>query len=219
MKSILLEFILNLLNFHWWIWIALVNLLYFRLALKEDDDIDMSTLGAGIFSGCGIYLFERWVGSAKSFGLVDALSAILMCVIVGGLFQSWQKAKESAAKKVANQQEGKSESTTKQGSKKSESSTNTGDQERGLDESFDGLALPQELVIALPHEASNEATPPKATKPIREINRHATGNPSTSSSVSSSTREKLEELKSLLDDGLINEKDYETKKNDLLRKM
>ena len=116
MKSILLEFILNLLNFHWWIWIALVNLLGFRLALQEADDLDEASIAVAILGGIasfsGIYWFEHWVGSAKSFGLVDALTAILMCVVVWGLFQSWQKAKESAAKKVANKQEGKSESTT-----------------------------------------------------------------------------------------------------------
>ena len=112
MKSILLEFILNLLNFHWWIWIALMA----WLGGLGADDLDEASLGAAFTVGgggfFGILLFERWVGSAKSFGLVDALSAILMCVVVGGLFQSWQKAKESAAKKVANKQEGKSESTT-----------------------------------------------------------------------------------------------------------
>jgi hypothetical protein len=67
---------------------------------------------------------------------------------------------------------------------------------------------------------SSDSVASKATKPIREINRYGTGNPSTSSSqASSSIREDLQELKSLLDDGLINEKDYEKKKNDLLSKM
>ena len=112
MKSILLEFILNLFNFHWWIWITLMA----WLGGLGADDLDEASLGAAFTVGgggfFGILLFERWVGSAKSFGLVDALSAILMCVVVWGLFQSWQKAKESAAKKVANKQEGKSESTT-----------------------------------------------------------------------------------------------------------
>ena len=66
---------------------------------------------------------------------------------------------------------------------------------------------------------SSDSGSTESAKPIGEINRHATGNPSTPSSVSSSTREKLEELKSLLDDSLINAEDYEKKKNDLLSKM
>ena len=215
MKSILLEFILNLFNFHWWIWIALMA----WLGGLGADDLDEASLGAAFTVGgggfFGILLFERWVGSAKSFGLVDALSAILMCVIVWRLFQSWQKVKESAAKKVANKQEGKNESTT--------STANY------LGEWKDGKFLGKPAVKKVAQKSasspattqrlSSDSAASKATKPIREINRYSTSNPSTSSSVSSSTREKLEELKSLLDDGLINEKDYETKKNDLLRKM
>ena len=60
----------------------------------------------------------------------------------------------------------------------------------------------------------------KVAKPIREINRYGLGNPTTSSpKVSSSIRKDLQELKSLLDDGLINEADYDKKKSELLEKM
>jgi predicted lipid-binding transport protein (Tim44 family) len=86
-----------------------------------------------------------------------------------------------------------------------------GDRDKASKKSASSPATTQRL--------SSDSGSTESANPIRGIDRYSTDNPSTSSSVSSSTREKLEELKSLLDDSLINEEDYEKKKNDLLRKM
>jgi len=189
MKSILLEFILNFLNLHWWIVVALGCFAFhpFRKKVLQPNSITktlnwlaiirlnrVDSWFGGLLSLIPIGLFEKFVGIEKSFGVVDFLTIIIMTLIVSSILER-------------------------------------GDRDKASKKSASSPATTQRL--------SSDSAASKATKPIREINRYSTSNPSTSSSVSSSTREKLEELKSLLDDSLINEEDYEKKKNDLLSKM
>ena len=189
MKYILAEFLLNFINIHWWIWIVLVFLGIRKWGAYDKiyDSLWDGPFSGGIGGLGGIYLFERYVGIEKSFGLVDFGTVIIMCIIV-----------HKIVKKKSGISEGKVESQ--------------------LEDEVTTVAT----VTENNYEASSsdsDARKRSSAKPIREIDRYSTGDPSMPSSVSSSTREKLEELKSLLDDGLINEEDYEKKKNDLLRKM
>ena len=232
---------------------------------KTDEGRDTGLIISGLASIGGIWVFEKFIGGAKSFGLYDVAPAIVMTLVVvatGGFGLVSIDSK-------ANKQEGKSEWTTKQGSKKprypnykgsykngkfhgtgtytySDGTTYRGEWKNGKchgkgtqrspngrtlsgqwkDGDFLGESTVKKVAKksasspARTKRLSSKPDASKVAKPVREINRYGSGNPTSSpAKASSSIRKDLQELKSLLDDGLISEADYDRKKSELLDKM
>ena len=162
----------------------------------SDDEADDVGSGGWIFWGNlfaigGIWVFEKFIGGAKSFEPLDWVSLILMCsvaTIAILVYAESRQKKMEFAKQQEHEEDGQKD-------RKSEVSPKR-------DRDFvDGVH--REGYIG---GKKVETSVTSATEQIE-------------SGYSGSTREKLKELKVLLDDGLINEKDYENKKAELLKNL
>jgi len=270
-KYVLLEFLLNLLNIHWWIWIALCMFVAVKNAGDEEDEqVSKHAIGF-IIGGGGIYLFERYVGSAQSFRVADFLTIAAMTWLLGMIIKG-QKSKtqppqNTVAENPASIPISKGsytypDGTTYKGEWKDGKchgkGTQTSPNGRTLSGQWkDGHFLGKSTVKkTVKKSAPSSARTQKGSKPMRKIDRYSDEEPyilcrqclrkklrqlfddpssevciqcqqqsdvkqpnTSASQQSSSIRKQLRELKSLLEDDLINEADYDKKKSELLDKM
>ena len=202
MKYILFEFFLNLLNIHWWLIVVLGSVATHPLRRHQ-------------FQPNGFTRTLNWIGVIKPTR-VDGVTGGVLSIIPIGLFENFVGIEKSFGavdiitvlmmafivnlilEKVSGNKE------------QAETSSGSADKKPSVN--------PDHVASKLPTQ-------------IREINRYGTGSPSTPVSKnfsnspstpvskSSSLRQDLEELKSLLEDGLIDEADYKKKKSQLLEKL
>lgn len=191
MKYVLYEFLTNLLNVHWWIWIAVCMFVAVKTANDEEDE-QIGKHGIGfVIGGLGVYLFERYVGSARSFGFADILTIALMTWLLGMIIRG-RKSKPQAAQ-----------------------STLTAPTLSGRDD--DAYILCRQCLVKKYRTLFDSPSSGICIECQQESGQKRSAN--TPNQPPSSIREQLRELKSLLEDGLISEADYDRKKSELLDKM
>ena len=191
MKYVLIELVLNLLNFHWWILIALCMFISVKTAKVEEDEQIGKYLWAFIFGGMGIYFFERHIGSAKSFGIADILTIVLMIWLLGMIIKGRKSKSETSQNIVAPPL-------------------------LGVSDGEPYILCRQCLIQKSPSSYESPSNDVCIECEQESVEKRAATAPS---QAPSSIREQLRELKSFLDDGLINEADYDKKKSELLDKM